>query len=134
VLPTVLLCLVLILANCDLISSDSSKGKVTYQQHCESCHMADGEGLRKLIPPLSGADYLTTHREQLPCIIRYGMKGEIMVNGTMYNDSMPANFQLNEIQITNLVNYLLENLQDGKGKVTIEDTKEALNQCAEKSS
>ena len=36
----------------------SNAGKRLYEQHCQSCHMPDGKGLGKLIPPLAGADYV----------------------------------------------------------------------------
>src|SRR5687768_14899730 len=67
-----------------------SEGQQLYVQQCANCHMDDGSGLRGLIPPLAGSDYLVRHREQLACLIRHGQQGEIVVNGVHYNRPMPG--------------------------------------------
>ena len=77
-----------------------SQGKVLYDFHCANCHMQDGAGLRGLIPPLANADYLKNNQESLACVIRYGLKGTIIVNGKEYNTQMAGIPEINDVQIT----------------------------------
>ena len=55
------------------------KGKILYTNFSEHCHMADGSGLKGLITPLAGADYLQKYPENIHCIIGTVIKGAIMI-------------------------------------------------------
>ncbi|MCB0519486.1 MAG: cytochrome c [Lewinellaceae bacterium] len=94
----------LALLSCD--KNQFTQGKILYTNFCERCHMEDGTGLRGIIPPLAGADFLETHKTELPCIIRYGIKGDIVVNGKTYQTEMPGEPKLTEFEITNIINYI----------------------------
>ncbi|MFK7925031.1 MAG: cytochrome c [Bacteroidia bacterium] len=87
--------------------STESAGRRVYLQQCANCHMEQGQGLARLIPPLANADYLKSLSvEELSCIIRYGQKDTIAVNGVTYDRPMPANDLMTEVELTALVNYL----------------------------
>ncbi len=58
------------------------------------------------MPPLNRADYLVNNQDKLPCIIKYGMDGKIVVNDTVYNRHMPGNEELTEFEIANIINYI----------------------------
>ncbi len=68
--------------------------------------MEDGTGLGWLIPPLASADYLQTNPTDIACIIRYGSQGGINVNGITYKEPMPSFRNLNEVELSNLINYI----------------------------
>jgi mono/diheme cytochrome c family protein len=85
---------------------ENAQGKNLYLTNCANCHLEDGQGLRRLIPPLAGADYLADHPREVVRGIRYGMEGPMVVNGITYNHVMPGNKDLTPTQITNLVNYI----------------------------
>lgn len=104
------------------------EGKRLYEQHCQSCHMDDGSGLKGLIPPLANADYLQTHRDALPCIIRHGMDGSIIVNGVEYNKEMPG-VDLRADHITNLLNYIQTNFGNNNPRYTLTEVQELLETC-----
>lgn len=106
-----------------------SEGELLYVQQCANCHMDDGSGLRGLIPPLAGADYLRRHRDQLPCLIRHGQKGEIVVNGVHYNRPMPGNKDLQEVHITNILNYIQTHFGNENELFTVEEVNRSLQQC-----
>lgn len=108
-----------------------SEGQQLYAQQCANCHMDDGSGLRGLIPPLAGADYLTRHRDQLPCLIRHGQQGEIVVNGQRYNRPMPGVPDLTEVHITNILNYIQTNFGNNNEVFTVQEVKRALEQCGD---
>ena len=80
------------------------EGNRLYKVYCENCHMQDGKGLRGLIPPLSNSDFLKNYKEQIPCIIKNGINGEIIVNDTTYNTEMAGNPKLSAVQINNIIN------------------------------
>lgn len=93
----------LFLSNC---SNSFSDGQYLYEQHCQSCHMADGTGLRGLIPPLANSDYLRDNYEKLPCIILLGIDEEIVVNGKTYNQPMAGIGELAISDVFLIINYI----------------------------
>ena len=82
------------------------QGKALYVTHCNNCHLEEGQGLRALIPPLAGADYLAQHPKETVQGIRRGMNGPMIVNGVTYDHEMPGNKELTEFQIVNIMNYI----------------------------
>jgi len=102
------------------------QGHALYDQHCANCHMEEGEGLRKLIPPLAGADYLRENPAAVVRGMRYGMKGPMVVNGVTYNQPMPANGELSEFQIVNIANYINQAWGNDYGEVTVAQAREWL--------
>ncbi len=104
-------------------------GKIMYENFCANCHMEDGSGLEQVIPPLAGADYLLKHKDEIACIIRYGQKGEIIVNGQTYNQEMTASPQLTDNEITNIINYINSAWGNNYGYTKITEVKESLKSC-----
>jgi cytochrome c551 len=82
------------------------QGKNIYEQYCANCHQKNGEGLGRLIPPLNQSDYMLKDVGNTVKIIKYGIKGEITVNGINYNQPMPGNPQFTDLEIAQLVTYL----------------------------
>ena len=106
-------------------------GKTTHQQghnlydtHCANCHMEEGTGLRQLIPPLAGSDYLRDNPEQVVHGIVHGMEGPMTVNGVTYNHVMPGNQELSEFQIVNIVNYINQAWGNNYGQITVTDARQ----------
>jgi len=111
-------------------SNPYGKGMKIYNDQCAVCHNEDGNGLQGLIPPIRQADYLLNHQDDLACIIRHGLDTTITVNNVVYDmQQMPANDNLDEIAITNLINFI-NNAWGNKGKfVTTEKVKQDLEKC-----
>lgn len=63
--------------------------------------MEDGSGLAKLIPSLDKSRLTLSTPEKLVCLIRNGLP----VN-QLTGQQMPANTALNEVEMTNLINFL----------------------------
>jgi len=82
------------------------EGKVLYENYCANCHQKDGTGLGKLIPPLFESDYMKQDVARTARIIKYGQRGEIIVNGQIYNEIMPANGQLTNMDIAQIMTYI----------------------------
>jgi mono/diheme cytochrome c family protein len=113
------------------VFSGEHKGKALYIRHCASCHGDQGEGLRQLIPPLNASDFVQKHPGRIACIIRYGMQGEVVVNGKTFNQPMPANPQLSEVEIANIVNYVLTAWDNDLPDRSPAQIKKDLQQCKE---
>jgi cytochrome c551 len=82
------------------------EGKILYENYCANCHQKDGTGLGKLIPPLFESDYMLEDIGRTARIIKYGQNGEIIVNGQTYNQAMPANPRLTNLEIAQIMTYL----------------------------
>ena len=106
-----------------------NQGQKLYVQHCQSCHMEDGSGLRGLIPPLAKADYLQTNRDELACLIRNGVDGPMTVNGVEFNKEMPGVPSLREDEITNLLNYIQTNFGNKNERYTFPEVEVMLEDC-----
>lgn len=107
-----------------------SNGMQLYQENCANCHQADGSGLAELIPPLKNADYLQQHKNQLACLIRNGIKGQLQVNGKTYTLPMPANTKLSNLQISNILSYVQNTFGGQPIMYTEEDVQQELLHCA----
>jgi len=81
-------------------------GQQLYKRYCINCHMENGEGLGKLIPPLKNSDYLLNDVLRSSRVIKYGLKGPIEINGQSYNQPMPANPDLTPFEILELLVYI----------------------------
>ncbi|GAA3994183.1 hypothetical protein GCM10022408_00520 [Hymenobacter fastidiosus] len=107
-----------------------NEGGQIYASHCANCHGAQGEGLKRLIPPLAGADYLAKNRTALACLIRKGVQGPLVVNGIEYNQPMPAaDSHLTDSQITNLLNFVQTSWGNEQEVFTIREVSEQLQAC-----
>lgn len=116
-----------LLASCDY--QPYKQGRNLYNFYCATCHMDNGSGLKGLFPPLAEADYLTNNQEHLACIIRYGLSDTILVNQKTYNQAMPGVKDLNEVQITNVINYINHSWGNKLQHVKVEDIQKSLLNC-----
>lgn len=82
------------------------QGERLYELHCSNCHQADGKGFGLLYPPLAGADYLIGNKDSIICLIRNGMSGPVTVNGQVYDQAMPGNEKLTDLEIAEILTYL----------------------------
>jgi len=82
-----------------------ARGKDLYVTYCQNCHSADGNGQPGAMPPLANADYMKNSAKTLINVILQGQSGEVTVNGTTYNNPMPAQSYLTDDQIADILNY-----------------------------
>lgn len=97
------------------LSESIARGKVVYEELCITCHMAEGNGIPSVFPPLAGSDYLMKNRKAAIRAVKFGQEGEITVNGTTYNNVM-APQGLNDAQVADVMNYIL-NTWGNKGEI-----------------
>jgi len=106
-----------------------NQGRVLYERECASCHMENGQGLGELIPPVAYADYVVQNKERLACIIRNGIAGPMTVNGVDYEGEMEGNTQLSDIEINNLIHYILVDMNQQEDHFVISDIRSQLENC-----
>lgn len=81
-------------------------GEDIYQDFCLQCHLDNGKGVENAFPPLAKSDYLQNNIEASIRGIKYGLRGEITVNGNTYNGVM-VNQGLDEEEVADVMNYIL---------------------------
>ena len=110
------------LATCD--NAYYKQGENLYKSNCSSCHMDDGSGLSNFIPPLN----LTSSKDtvmlgELVCVISKGINNPDSIL------QMPPHPQLTDIEITNLINFLLNDMSKKNQFINLDQTKSYLSQC-----
>ncbi len=105
------------------------QGEDLYQARCANCHQVDGSGLRRLIPPLAHADYMLEDINRTLCLIRHGRQGKIIVNNIDYQQKMPANTRLTNIEVTQIANFIYNSWGNEHGFIRLQDASSALDSC-----
>ncbi|MFT6971581.1 MAG: cytochrome c551 [Roseivirga sp.] len=104
-----------------------SNGRKLYRTICANCHMENGSGLGRLIPPLVQSNYLVDNRTDLSRIIKYGLSGPIRVDGEDYNQPMPANPGLTDLEIAMILTYVGNTWGNNMGGFTLEEVQQGLS-------
>lgn len=110
----------------DPLASSMKRGQEIYQDFCINCHMQEGEGVPGAFPPLAGADFLLNNREESIHAVKYGQKGEIVVNGETYNNIMTPLYLADE-EVVDVMNFIL-NSWGNKGEIVTLEEVEAVEE------
>ncbi len=101
-------------------------GKEIYDQNCANCHQKDGGGFKELYPPIANSDFLK-NKNQVIQIIKFGYTAPLKVNGKIYHQEMPANPQLQKLDVAELVTYIYNEWGNEKKITEIHEIEQALN-------
>ena len=122
---------ILIFAQCS--GSDDivyKQGRTLYTRLCANCHQENGEGLRGLVPPVAKSDYLSAHRSELPCVVKVGLKGTIVVNGVTYGTQEMTGLKgSSEYEIANILNYISTTWGNSEKIWTSDEVRDGLKNC-----
>ena len=105
------------------------QGRLLYEDYCQNCHMEDGTGLRGIIPPLKGSDFLKNNQHSLVCLIRKGSQGGLTINGRKYSQPMPGNANLTQGDIANIINYINHAWDNNYGVILYDDVLKQFETC-----
>lgn len=97
-------------------------GQRLYENLCADCHMEDGSGLTSLYPSMK-TESLIENYEIIPCYIRSGSK-----DSTKVLKMLPMK-NVSEAEITNIINYILNDLNKVDVTVGIQEIKQLLSDC-----
>lgn len=104
-------------------------GKEIYLTRCSMCHQPEGEGLAKLYPPVNRSDYMENHLEEVICIIKYGRKEPLMVNGILYTQPMPGVPALTNLEIAQVATYIYNSWKHDRGIIDVKEVDRIMRQC-----
>ena len=89
----------------DMLKQSILRGKEVYDDFCVTCHLPNGEGVENTFPPLAGSDYLMKNRKASIRGVKYGQRGELIVNGVTYNNTMMP-LGLDDDEIADVMNFV----------------------------
>jgi mono/diheme cytochrome c family protein len=104
----------------DPLTESIERGSEIYTDFCMSCHLANGEGVENVYPPIAKSDYLFKNREESIRAIKYGQQGEITVNGKTYNGNMAA-LGLSDDEVADVMNYITNSWGNKNDKIITEE-------------
>jgi mono/diheme cytochrome c family protein len=86
------------------LKASITRGTDVYIAYCLSCHGEQGAGIENVYPPLAKADYLMADKKRSILQVLNGAKGDLKVNGKVYNGEMTG-FELTDEQVSDVLNY-----------------------------
>ena len=98
------------------------RGKKVFLTSCFACHLATGEGLPGVFPPLAGSDYLKADKDRAIKVVIKGLSGPVTVNGKLYNNLMPPQEYTDE-QAADVLTYVMNSWGNSYGNVSATDVK-----------
>ncbi len=107
------------------LQESMKRGAALYAAFCIQCHMADGTGVAGTFPPLAAADYLNKNTVASIKAVKYGLQGEIVVNGETYNNAMPKP-GLYDDEVADVMNYILNSWGNTHAEVITEEKVSAI--------
>ncbi len=101
-------------------------GQQLYESSCSQCHGIEGEGFLLLYPPIRNSAYLREKIHLLPCIMRYGLKGKIVIENKEFDQIMPGVETLSIDDISRIIVFMQTAWRYKKTELQIVDW---LKQC-----
>jgi putative membrane-bound dehydrogenase-like protein len=107
------------------------KGSSLYKSICQTCHGADGNGIKFLAPPLNNSNWVKGNKNRLIPIILFGLTGPVKVNETLYappeiNGDMPGlgnNKEISDEDLAELMSFIRKAWNNESDKVSAEEVK-----------
>ena len=96
-----------------------ARGKEVYTDFCVQCHLATGKGNGTTFPPLDGSDWLKKKRKESIHAIKYGQKGEVLVNQKKFNSIMLP-LGLSDKEVADVMNYISNSWSNTNKKMVTE--------------
>ena len=104
-------------------------GQALYKTHCANCHQDNGQGLAGLYPPIAESDFLKDNKNLILCSMRNGLKDTIVVNGKTYRQPMPANTQLQALDVAEIATYIYNEWGNEKVITDVKSVQKVLEAC-----
>ncbi|WP_167342148.1 c-type cytochrome [Nonlabens sp. SY33080] len=105
------------------IEKSAQRGKEIYRELCVTCHLTNGKGVTGAFPPLNPSDWITGKRKESIHAVKYGLKGEIVVNGVTYNNIMQYQ-GLDDEEVADVLNYIIDTWNPTEKMVTVEEVQQ----------
>ncbi|MFA8434485.1 MAG: cytochrome c [Marinifilaceae bacterium] len=106
-----------------LTKMEREAGSSLYRSKCMNCHLANGQGIQGVYPPLADSDFLRNNVTKSLRMVKFGANIPIKVNGQKYHNLMPASGLQDEDLVT-VFNYVLNSWGNQYGRISLKDVKE----------
>lgn len=101
------------------VTAAAPSGAKVYSTTCAACHQPVGTGLAEKYPPLAGSEIVAGDEERLIRIVLHGLRGEIEVQGEMFNGDMPGwGPSLSNVQIASVLTYVRSSWGNAAAPIT----------------
>lgn len=107
------------------LASSIIAGKAVYTAHCLTCHQADGGGVPSMNPPLIKTSYVLGGKTALIKIVLNGFKEDVEIDGETFNNTMPAQANLTDQQIADVLTYVRNSFGNKASAVKTMEVKKA---------
>lgn len=99
------------------------RGKQVFDMTCITCHQKDGGGVPHLNPPLIKTEYVLGDKSRLIQIVLKGLNQPIEIEDEKYTNVMPAQTQLNDQQIADVLTYVRNSFGNKASAITVAEVK-----------
>lgn len=115
--------------NPEMLKKEFPKGEALFTSVCQTCHGADGSGVKSLAPPLNQSEWVTGNKDKLISIVLFGLTGPVKVNGHVYqtpevSGDMPGigyDKDMPNEDIAQLLSFIRRSWRNNADKVTTEE-------------
>jgi mono/diheme cytochrome c family protein len=107
----------------DTARASIERGKKVYEKTCLACHQANGSGVPGMNPPLKKTKYILGDKKALIGILQNGLDEEIEINGKYFNNPMPAQAQLTDQEMADVLTYARNSFGNSADPVTVAEVK-----------
>lgn len=105
------------------LQTSIARGKTVYDLYCLACHQADGSGVPNLNPPLIKTSWVLGSKAVLVQQILKGSNGKVEIDGETFHNTMPAQAQLTDQQIADVLTYVRNSFGNKASIVTPAEVK-----------
>lgn len=103
-------------------------GERLYAAYCANCHQNDGEGFRKLYPPINRSELFTANLDKMICMLKTGSNDSIVVNDVQYILPMPPS-GLTDLEIAEIITYVGNRWGNEIGLIDVNSVSGTLRKC-----
>ncbi len=100
-----------------------ARGKIVYTKICAACHMAQGNGVPNMNPPLIKTSYVLGDKTKLITIVLNGFNEDVAINGQTYSNNMTPHSDLSDMEIADVLTYVRKSFGNTAGAVTAAEVK-----------
>ena len=100
---------------------DLKQGEIIYRTFCSACHQIDGTGNPGMYPPLNSKERIEGDPKWLIDVVLKGLKGEIEVDGEVYDQVMIPHDFLTDQQIADVLSYIRNSFGNHAGRINPEE-------------
>jgi mono/diheme cytochrome c family protein len=101
--------------------ASAKRGEAVYQEHCLTCHQADGGGVPNLQPALLDSSWVKGEPQPLAAFVLTGGFNSASRTGGANHNVMPAFPQISDADLAALLTYVRWNFGDKTGPVAVAD-------------